>query len=462
MKNGFSLYIIDDEESLARGLAFELRKDYQVEIFFKAETAFAAFEEKEPDLVLLDVGLPGMSGIEALGKIRGRFPYVLVIMITAYEDIDTVIAAMRIGAYDYIVKPIDIESLESIVRKALESIRLRKEVRRLQAEFIKEKFPIIISNSKVINDVLKLVECIAKSPDTPVLITGESGTGKELIAGAIHSRSPRFREPMVTVNCAAIPADLVESELFGHEPGAFTGASQAGRKGFVEQAAGGTLFLDEIGDLSLEAQAKILRFLENGSFYKVGGSGERKVTTRVIAATNKNLEELIRDGRFREDLFYRINVVTIEMPSLDERPEDIIAMARHFIGEFGERLGRNFTGLHHSAKEALRRHRWRGNVRELRNMIERACILAEGPVIQLADLRLPKEYPEPAEKRRVGLAHSDGIPAAGLDLAALLQGMEKQYIGEALNLAHGNETRAADFLKMKYTTFRYRRRIHGL
>ena len=267
----YSIYIVDDEETIREGVSMALEANYQVKAFATAEGAMDAMKDHPPDLVLLDIGLPGMDGIEALGKIKDLYPDVLLIMITAYEDINTVISAMKLGAYDYVVKPLYMDALEATVRNALETIRLRKEVQALQEEYLRENLPCFIGESNAIQDVMEFIGMVAKSPDTPILIIGETGTGKELIAHAVHYRSPNFKGPFITVNCAAIPKDLIESELFGYEKGAFSGARASGKKGLIEEAANGTLFLDEVGDLSPEAQAKLLRFLEDGEFYRVGG-----------------------------------------------------------------------------------------------------------------------------------------------------------------------------------------------
>ncbi|HZW36263.1 MAG TPA: sigma-54 dependent transcriptional regulator, partial [Candidatus Deferrimicrobiaceae bacterium] len=368
----YSISIVDDEESIREGLTHTLKNRYRVQSFADAETALAAVREAAPDLVLLDLGLPGMGGIDALREMKILSPEILVIVITAYEDVKSVVAAMKNGAYDYIVKPLHMDTLEVSVRNALDSIRLKKAVRDLQEKYLRENLPCFIGESDTIQDVMELVSTLAKSPDTPILILGETGTGKEMIASAIHYRSPNFKGPLVSVNCAAIPRELIESELFGYEKGAFSGASAAGKKGLVEQAANGTLFLDEVGDLSMESQAKLLRFLEEGEFYRVGGTRKHNVRTRVVSATNKDLGVLIEKGLFREDLYYRLAVVKVMVPSLNERPDDIVPMARHFLLEFNRKFGKSFTGIAPDAEAALKGYRWRGNVRELKNIMERA------------------------------------------------------------------------------------------
>jgi len=268
----FTVYIVDDEQTIREGISMALETNYRVRAFASAEAVIKALKKEVPDLILLDIGLPGMDGIEALRKIKDLYPDMLAIMITAFEDFRTVISAMKLGAYDYVVKPIQMDGLEVTIRNALETIRLRKDVQLLQEQYLKENLPCFIGESNVIQDVMEFIGMVAKSPDTPILIHGETGTGKELIASAIHYRSPNFKGPFVTVDCAAIPKDLVESEMFGYEKGAFSGASVSGKKGLVEEAANGTLFLDEVGDLSQEAQAKLLRFLEEGEFYRIGGT----------------------------------------------------------------------------------------------------------------------------------------------------------------------------------------------
>ncbi|MDA8122192.1 MAG: sigma-54 dependent transcriptional regulator [Deltaproteobacteria bacterium] len=451
---------MEDEESVREGIRIALQGTYGVRAFGDAESLLAVFQADPPDLVLMDIGLPGMSGIEAIRAVKALRPEVLIVVITAYEDVQTVVAAMKAGAFDYVVKPLHLETLEATIGNALGTIRLQKEVRELQAQCLRENVPLFIGESHSIRDVMEFVESAAKSPDTPVLILGPTGTGKELVAAAIHYRSPNFRGPLVSVNCAAIPKELLESELFGYEKGAFTGASHAGKKGLVEEAAGGTLFLDEVGDLSADAQAKLLRFLENGEFYRVGGTRRLRAAARVVSATNKELEILVAEGSFREDLYYRIAVVRVAVPTLSERREDILPIARHFLVEFSKKFCRPVTGFSPEAEEALLAHPWDGNVRELRNVVERAALTGKEPEISAADLRLGADG-----TRKAGAGGGPALPplaAGGIDLAAVQESIEKHYIGEALRLAGGNETRAAQLLKINYHTFRYRRKKLGL
>lgn len=458
----YSLFIVDDEDTIRGTLKIALDGRYRLSDFPDAESAIAAARVDPPDLVLLDLGLPGMSGIEAIPVLRSIAPEILIVVITAYEDVKSVVSAMKGGAYDYVVKPLDIDTLEVSIGNALESIRLKKEVQTLQERYLRENLPCFIGESDTIRDVMEFVGLLARSPDTPVLILGETGTGKELIASAIHYRSPNFRGPMISVNCAAIPRELIESELFGYEKGAFSGASAAGKKGMVEQAEGGTLLLDEVGDLSPEAQAKLLRFLEEGEYYRVGGTRKFTVRARVVSATNKNLQELIQKGLFREDLYYRLAVARVELPSLTERQDDIIPMALHFLLEFNRKFGRSFSGISQDAREALMRHRWKGNVRELRNFMERGVLVGKEPELTREDLGLgerihPGDPPVTTEEILRPL-----LPPEGVDLREAHDTVDRHFFGEALHLTGGNETRAAQLLRVNYHTFRYRRKKLGL
>ncbi len=456
----YSIYVVDDEEAIRQGIADALSDRYTIKVFPSAETAFEAMGSDPPDLVLFDIGLPGMSGLDALRILKQRFPDTLVIMITAYEDVASVVSAMKGGAQDYIVKPLHMESLEMAIRNALGTIRLRKEVRALQERYLRENMPCFMGESREIRDVMEFVKVLAASPDTPVLVLGETGTGKELIASAIHYGSPNFRGPFVSVNCASIPKDLIESELFGYERGAFTGAKAEGKKGLVEKAEGGTLFLDEVGDLSLEAQAKLLRFLEEGDYYRVGGTKALKVRTRVVSATNKNPQALIEKGLFREDLYYRLAVVKVEVPSLNQRREDIVPIAQHFLVEFGRKFNKPFTGITTEAREAIVNFHWRGNVRELRNAVERAVLIGRGPELELRDLGMETRAAVPDATG--GERRYPPLPPAGMDLREAQEGLERFYLEEALKATGGNESRAAALLNLNHHTFRYRCRKLGL
>ena len=454
----YSIYIVDDEQTIREGIAMAIEADYRVEAFSTAERALDAIKTDPPDLVLLDIGLPGMDGIEALRKIKDLFPDILIIMITAYEDINTVISAMKLGAYDYVIKPIHMDGLEVTIGNALETLRLRKEVQALQERYLKENVSCFIGESNAIHDVMDFVGIVAKSPDTPILIIGETGTGKELIASAIHYRSPNFKGPLMTVNCAAIPKDLVESELFGYEKGAFSGAGASGKKGLIEDAANGTLFLDEVGDLSLDAQAKLLRFLEEGEFYRIGGTKKLQVKTRVVSATNKDLDKMIEKDLFRKDLYFRLGVIKVQLPSLNERPDDILPLAKHFLLEFSHKFNKSFSGISPQAERALTGYRWTGNVRELKNVIERAALIGKGPELRIEDLGI-KGVHKAATLKESGTALTfPSLTETGIDLLSVREALEKHFIKEALQMADDNESKAAKLLNMNHHTFRYRRK----
>ena len=454
----FTLCIVDDEPTITEGIKLALETDYRIVDFSDAETAIPAIKREPPDLILLDIGLPGMNGVEALNEIKADFTDLPVIMITAYEDIKTVISAMKLGAYDYIVKPIHMDGLEITIKNALDTIKLRKEVQRLQAKYLQENLPCFIGESRAILDVMEFIEAVAKSPDTPILLIGETGTGKEIIASSIHYHSPNFKGPLATVNCAAIPKDLIESELFGYEKGAFSGASTSGKKGLIEQAAKGTLFLDEVGDLSLEAQAKLLRFLEEGEFYRVGGTKKLNVSTRVVSATNKNVEEMIEQNLFRKDLYFRLGVIRVEIPSLNERSEDILPMVKHFLYEFNRKFNKDIKKISPEARQMLMSHNWTGNVRELKNLIERGVLTGKGPVLTVQDLGFDSRSSSGSAKQADPNSHFPPIPESGVDLTEMEKTLEKYYIDEAYKMANGNESKAAKLLNINHHTYRYRRK----
>jgi len=471
----YSIAIVDDEQTIRDGLDMVLADTYDLDLYRDAESFAAALADKVPDLVLMDIGLPGMSGIEALELVKAQHPGLPVIMITAFEDIQMVIRSMKLGAFDFILKPINPDLLELTIQKAVSSIALVKEVQLLQEKFLRENEPCFIGESKNIEDIMDFINLVSSSPDTPIMILGETGTGKELIAKAIHARSPVFQGPFVAVNCSAFPEDLLESELFGYEAGAFSGARHQGKKGFIEEAHQGTLFLDEVADLSPAGQAKLLRFLENGEFYKVGGTRTYKVSTRVVSATNKNLDELVAAGRFRKDLYFRLCVVKADIPSLNERPDDILPLAKYFLLQFNEKFGKSLTGFTKDARQRLVSHTFTGNVRELKNIVERAVLVAKNDLVDTQELGLVQdtaggtaperlssqdrknspgnsessEYPEPSE-------HTVPLPDKGVVLGKLLSDMEHAYMAKALNQTRGNESQAARLLHMNHHTFRYR------
>jgi len=450
------IFVIDDEPTITDGIALALVDCFEVLAFATAEAALDRLvaSERPPDLVLLDVGLPGMNGIEALKIIKQKHPDLLVIIITAYEDVSTAVTAMKLGAYDYVVKPLQMESLIITINNALDSLRLRRNLQLIQEQCLQERHPYFIGESNAIIEVMELVNQVAKSPDTTILILGETGTGKELIADTIHYKGPNFKGPFVKVNCASFAANLIESELFGYESGAFTGAEKGGKKGLIEQAEGGTLFLDEVGDLSLEAQAKLLRFLEEGEFYRLGGTKLIKVQTRVVSATNKDLEGLIAEERFRKDLFYRLGVVNVRLPSLNERQDDILAFARYFLARYCEKFDKPIQDISVEAQQALLEYHWRGNIRELKNVIQRGVLIATGPEITCRDLGL--SLPAFADSDNVGISELETVGEQVIDLTHLLRRIEMMYMAKALKKSGGNESAAARLLNMNHHTFRYR------
>ena len=460
----YSIYIVDDEAVARNGLKLALKKkNYDVAAFESAESALKAIDESPPDLVLLDIGLPGMSGVEALEIIKERHPEVIIVMITAYEDVQTVVSSMKNGAYEYVVKPVQMDALLVILRNAFETIAMRKEIQALHEKYLKENLPCFIGESNAIQDVMELVDKVAQSPYTPILILGDTGTGKELIAKAIHYKSPNFKGPMVAVNCAAMPKDLIESELFGYEKGAFTGAEKSGKEGLVEKAANGTLFLDEVADLSAEAQVKLLRFLDEGEYYRIGGTKKRTVKTRIISATNRDLAGLVEKGAFRNDLYHRFAVVKLEVPSLNQRRDDIIPMAKHFLVEYSQKFEKLFSSISPKAEAALKEYDWPGNVRELKNLIERGVLLSEGPELMLDDLGLKENNGRHNADRPDNGHHLPQLSPSGIDFTAIIEDIEKAYFEAALDLTGGNESRAALLLNLTRDKFRYRRqKLNGV
>jgi DNA-binding NtrC family response regulator len=450
-----TIFVIDDEALIGEAIAAALQDAYRIRVFAAAETALGALAQSAPDMVLLDIGLPGIGGLEALGRIRRTRPDLPVVMITGDREIATVVAAVKQGACDYLVKPLQMAALEKTIANALATGRLRKDVQDLQARYLEEQIPCFIGESDSIQAVMAFVRRVAESPDTPVLILGETGTGKELIASAIHYQSPNFKGPFTAVNCAAIPTELIESELFGYEKGAFSGAG-AGKTGLIEAAADGTLFLDEIGDLNAAAQAKLLRFLETGEFYRIGGTRRLTIRTRIVSATNKNLDLLMDEGLFRRDLYFRLGVIRVAVPALNARRSDILPLSRHFIEVFNRKFAKGVRDLSQEATRALENHPWTGNVRELRNVVERAVLLARTDRIGPQDLDLNPACASPASEKTPGGQRFAPLPPEGLDLPAAMSAMERFYFDQALRRAGGNESQAARLLGLNHHTFRYR------
>jgi len=444
-----TILVVDDEIGTRESLKMILKTDYQVFLAKNAEETFQQLETQPFDLILLDIILPDMDGLRVLEKIKQKDPEQMVIMITATKTIKTAVEAMKLGAYDYVTKPFDVDELRLIISRALSTQALKEENQRLWREIDRSfGFDNIIGKSKVMRDIFKIVHQVANTRST-VLIMGESGTGKELIARAIHYHSPRKNHPFVTINCAAIPDTLIESELFGHEKGAFTNAIER-KLGRFEIAHQGTLFLDEIGELSLMTQAKILRFLEEKEFNRVGGSKTIKVDVRLIAATNKDLPQQVKRGEFREDLFYRINVVPILLPPLRERKEDIPLLIEHFIKKFNSENQKNVKGITPEALQALMNYDWPGNVRELENLIERVVALTQNEYIR------PEELPIPftSISRTNGLKES--VLSGKLSFIKAEEEFEREIILDALRRTKFVQSHAAELLGISRRILKYK------
>ena len=448
----YSVLVIDDESltlrTISRGLGEE---GFDVYVAIDGEKGLEVFAQEKPDVVLLDIVLPGMDGIEVLRQIKTQSLSTVVIMMSAYHVVERAVEAMKLGAYDYLVKPFHIADLVSTVRRAAEMLALRVRVdETIQSAQGRYNFGRILTQSPTMREVLEVARKAAEADRTTVLVQGESGTGKEVLAKTIHYHSPRAQMPLLELNCASLPDTLLESELFGFEPGAFTDARRR-KEGLLERASGGTLFLDEIGNMSQSMQAKVLRVLEDGTFFRLGGSRAIRVDVRLIVATNRNLREAVAQGQFREDLFYRLNVVPIVIPPLRERREDILPLALDMVKNFNEELKRSFTGFTKAAADLLMRYPWPGNIRELKNVIERTMILA--PDGDIDTTHLPAEIREYAGHPSRGLGR---VPqATGDDPESRfvpLRELEDHYIDEVLAAAGGNKSRAARILGIHSTS----------
>jgi DNA-binding NtrC family response regulator len=452
--------LILEDEKLIRWSIREMLEQaaYEVVESQTGKEALARLSEDDFDLLLLDYRLPDATGIEILEWVRSEMPEVSVIMMTAYGTVETAVQAMKLGVFDYLTKPVNLEELSVLVSKALETTRLRREVHRLRTEQRAIHGDIqLIGRSPALAEVLGLIEKIVASQATTVLIEGESGTGKNLVAKAIHYGSTRAERPLVTITCSAITETLLESELFGHERGAFTDAKMQ-KKGLLELADGGTAFLDEIGEMGPSMQAKLLRFLEDRTFKRVGGTRDIHVDVRVIAATNRNLEEAVRAGRFREDLYYRLKVIPILLPPLRDRREDIPLLVQHFLDHYNREFHKSTRNVAAEALEVLIRYPWRGNIRELKNVIERIMILEEKPSIEISDL------PESLRNGRGASEHAPGQRSQGaLTLGGMtLEEMEREAIRTALEQTGNNQVRAARLLGITRDTLRYRLKKFGM
>jgi two-component system response regulator PilR (NtrC family) len=452
------ILVVDDERSMRELLAIVLRREgYEVLLAENGRTAVDLLEREPVDLLISDIKMPDLSGVEVLRAAKKIDQDILGIMITAFASTESAVEAMRLGACDYLSKPFDIDLLKMKVREKIENRQLRQENLLLKRTLgIAHQFSNIIGRSDAMVQVFKMIETVARTNST-ILLTGESGTGKGLVAQAVHFNSLRREKPMVSLNCGAMPENLLESELFGHMRGSFTGAD-ASKKGLLEVAERGTIFLDEIGEMTPVMQVKLLRVLQERRFRRVGGLEELQADIRVIAATNQDLTRAVAEGRFREDLYYRINVIPIALPPLRERREDIPLLADHFLAKYAEQMGKPIAAISRDALDQLMRYDWPGNIRELENVIERAVALEGTPAI------LPDSLPptvrgdtaaRPAASAAAAAAPADGLPASGFDLEAHVKEIERVYIAEALKRAGGVQVKAAELLGMSFRSFRY-------
>ena len=454
------ILVVDDEpivcESCKRILGEE---GYEVDIALSGQEAFEKMKRDTYDVVLTDLKMPGIDGMEVLRTLRKDYPETMVIMITGFSTVETAVEAMKLGAFDYIPKPFTPDEVSIVVKKAIERKSLLLENIYLRSE-LQEKYGFhnIVGKSKKMQEVYRTIVKVAPT-DRTVMIYGQTGTGKELVARAIHYNSPRKDKPFVPVDCAVLSENLLESELFGHIRGSFTGAVTT-KPGLFEVAEGGTVFLDEIGNISLSIQAKLLRVLQEREFTPVGGTTPKKVDIRIIAATNKDLEKMIKEETFREDLYYRLNIVPITLPGLKERQEDIPMLAMHFLNKYAEEMGKSIKGFTPAAMEKLVRYAWPGNVRELENIIERTIVMSEGEMVQ------PEHLPLPSEKADAEIE----VPETSEELKEIkkqlrekaVEDVEKAFILRALERNHWNVTRAAEEVGMLRPNFQAMMRKYGL
>ena len=451
--NSPNILVVDDDENLRWVLKTQLEElGYTVSTAAEGEEALAAIEKEAPALVLTDLKMPRVSGMELLDRIRTEYPEVPVVMITAFGTIQSAVQAMRAGAYDYLTKPIDFEELALVVNRVLEHFRLVAEVQTLRANLDRKYgFENIIGHSEPLLSLLDTAARAAQSAST-ILIHAETGTGKELLARAIHFNSRRRDKPFITINCGAIPRELLESELFGHVKGSFTGAISH-KVGKVEMADRGTLFLDEIGEMPGELQPKLLRLIQQGELEKVGAMSPTKVDVRFVAATHRNLRAMIEDGTFREDLYYRLAVIPLELPPLRDRAEDIPELVQHFFLKGREKQGRPDLVLPQNLLARFQNYRWPGNIRELENVIERVVVLTRGDEITLSDL------PDFLQRERPAIETLQlELPPQGISL----EGVEKELLVRALEKFNGNQTHAAKYLDISRKALRYRMEKYGI
>jgi two-component system, NtrC family, response regulator AtoC len=462
-QQNYTILIVDDDPAV-QSVCTVLSEQYQ-NVVFRNETdyakAFIDVEKLRPDLVLLDVYMGDKMCFDALEMLHDRGLKIPAIILTGSSDMRIAVHALKSGAEDFIVKPLDPIQVESAVERALRNHDLRRQMALLQERLQEEEQNELLGNSDSMNQVKHLADIFAKTDDTTILILGESGTGKELMARYIHQRSPRSAGPFVSVNCGAIPRELAENELFGYERGAFTGATEKVKLGRFEMAHRGTILLDEVGELSFEMQVKLLRVLQERTFYRLGGSKEVSVNVRIIAATNRNLERMVEEGKFREDLYFRLNVGTVMMPPLRARPGDIILLATAFLNEFNKKFGKRLGGFTPEAVEALESYEWKGNVREMRNAIERITLLESGDMITKDSLRFLRVGMSTVQSSASQLAdgqHTLSVSKEGAPLESVI----RDLIAQTLKLAGGNQTDAAKMLGITRAVLKTRMEQYGI
>jgi len=452
------ILIIDDDDLVSRSLKKVLVKlDYEVDTCLDGEKVFDKIDIFDPDIILLDIYLTTHNGLDILKDLQKKHLHIPVIMITGYSDVKIAVQAMKLGAFDFLLKPIDLEQLRLILDKCVSHLRLKQEVRAFQSAVNEDNLTReYFGKSKSIIRVVNVVEKLAKSDDTTILLEGESGTGKEVFAKYIHQISPRSNKVFITINCGTIPKELAESELFGHEKGAFTGAAQKTKLGKFELADGGTILLDEIGELSLDLQVKLLRVLQEKTFYRLGGEKEIAVNLRVLAATNKNLEEEVKTGRFREDLYYRLNVAKVEIPPLRERKADIPILGYSFLQQYARKFDKKIKLIEEEAINLLLSQFWPGNIRELKNTMERAVLMLDGDVLKVQHLNFLKSAADLNKNDANNFVLK--IPRDGIKIDKVL----KKLILKTLEITNGNQVRAANVLGLSRSKLRYRMEQLGI
>lgn len=441
--------MIDDDPSIRELFAEALGDDYELETFEDGAEGMDAINENPPDVLILDLRLPGKGGLEVLEEVQEKHPEIQVVMVTAHQDVQSAVKAMKLGAFDYVVKPFDIDEINIVLEKTIENIELEEEVQNLRSHLEGQHVHTpLVGESDAMTAVKDRIEKVAPT-DSNVLIRGESGSGKEVVANLIHGRSERSSEPFVAVNCAAVPEKLLESELFGYEKGAFTGA-ESDKKGKIEMADGGTLFLDEIAAMPMEMQAKLLRVLETKRLMPVGSEEERTIDFRLLSATSADIEQRIADDQFREDLYYRINVVSIDLPPLRDHKSDIPELVEYFLDRIDKKVNRSIEGVSEEALELLREHDWPGNVRELRNALESAAVVGEDDQLQPEDFNLVE---------RLGSGSTEnGELRAGMSL----EDAEKLLIEKTLQANEGNITQSAEELGITRKTLRNKKEKYNI